>query len=114
MQDRLKDRILYKIDEDNWGLPCKAIALQTPSTSLAIHEGYLVTDTIEQELTFVVEEQVATITLNRPHEGNALTTTMISSLSEAWTRVAQDNDIRVAIITGSGERHFCTGASVSG
>jgi len=61
-----------------------------------------------------VEGHVATITLNRPHEGNALTTTMISSLSEAWTRVAQDNDIRVAIITGSGERHFCTGASVSG
>ena len=72
------------------------------------------TDNSKLELGFVVEDQIAIITLNRPHEGNALTSTMIAALNESWTRVIRDDDILVAIITGAGERHFCTGASVSG
>jgi len=72
------------------------------------------TESPDQELIFEQEGHIATITLNRPHEGNALTPSLIAKLTEAWTRVAQDETIRVAIITGAGERHFCTGASVSG
>jgi len=71
------------------------------------------TDNTEQEVTLVVEEQIATITLNRPHEGNAMTASMVSKLTDVWARVSHDDDIRVAIITGAGERHFCTGASVA-
>jgi len=74
----------------------------------------LSTDGQEQELLFSVEEHIATITLNRPHEGNALTPGLITQLGQAWARVMRDDDIRVAIITGAGERHFCTGASVAG
>jgi enoyl-CoA hydratase/carnithine racemase len=64
-------------------------------------------------LLFTVDEGVALLTLNRPHEGNALTPALLAALEAAWQRVEDDPAIRVAIITGAGERHFCTGASVS-
>lgn len=65
------------------------------------------------ELQFDIDEGVATLTLNRPHEGNALTPGLLAALEAAWIRVEQDGGIRVALITGAGERHFCTGASVT-
>lgn len=64
-------------------------------------------------LLFDVEEGIATLTLNRPHEGNALTPELLGLLERGWSRVERDDGIRVAIVTGAGERHFCTGASVS-
>ncbi|MFZ4603475.1 MAG: enoyl-CoA hydratase/isomerase family protein [Caulobacterales bacterium] len=57
---------------------------------------------------------IALITLNRPHEGNALTSTMGKRIGEIWEDVRTNDAVRVVIITGAGERHFCTGASVSG
>jgi E-phenylitaconyl-CoA hydratase len=65
------------------------------------------------ELLFQVDDGVATLTLNRPHEGNALTPGLLAALGAAWQRVAQDPHIRVALIKGAGDKHFCTGASVS-
>lgn len=64
-------------------------------------------------LLFDVDEGIATLTLNRPQEGNALTPALLVALEDAWNRVERDDSIRVAIITGAGERHFCTGASVA-
>lgn len=64
-------------------------------------------------LGFEVEAGIALLTLDRPHEGNAMTPAMLVALEQAWQRVERDRDIRVAVITGSGDRHFCTGASVS-
>jgi len=63
-------------------------------------------------LLFAVEDSVAVLTLNRPAEGNSLTPALLIALEEAWRRVEDDAAIRVAIITGAGERHFSTGASV--
>lgn len=57
---------------------------------------------------------VAVITLNRPHEGNALTSTMGQLIGEVWEDVRANDAVRVVVITGAGDRHFCTGASVSG
>ncbi len=59
-----------------------------------------------------MEGKVAVITLNRPQEGNSITPEMMIALEKAWTRVNEDTGIVCAIITGAGERHFCTGASV--
>jgi E-phenylitaconyl-CoA hydratase len=70
-------------------------------------------DREEYPILFSVEDGIATITLNRPHEGNAISPGMQEALEKAWARVQNDHDIRVAIIKGAGERHFCTGASVS-
>jgi E-phenylitaconyl-CoA hydratase len=63
-------------------------------------------------LLMAVDDGVAVLTLNRPHEGNALSPALLLALEAAWQRVEADESIRVAIITGAGERHFCTGASV--
>ena len=56
-----------------------------------------------------VEDHVAVITLNRPERHNSLDPETYRGLSESWTRVRDDDDIRVAIITGEGERAFSTG-----
>ncbi len=58
-------------------------------------------------------DQIAFITLNRPERGNSLTPNMQLVARAIWREVERENDIRVAVITGSGERHFCTGFDVS-
>lgn len=68
-----------------------------------------VTETVGYEL----RDGIATITLNRPHEGNAITDELRRGVVAAWDEIKRDDAVRVAIITGAGERHFCTGASVS-
>lgn len=70
-------------------------------------------ETIAAPLTFVVEDGIALLTLDRPERGNALCPAMLAALEAAWARVNRDDDIRVAVLTGAGERHFCTGADVS-
>lgn len=59
-----------------------------------------------------VDQGVATITINRPERHNAMDAEHYAGLSDAWTRVRDDNDIRVAIITGAGERSFTVGADL--
>ena len=63
-------------------------------------------------LEFVVEEGLATITLNRPKRLNALSAGMIDELYEAVTHVATDSDIKAVLITGAG-KGFCSGADIS-
>jgi len=55
---------------------------------------------------------VALITLNRPERLNAMDAEAYRQLSEAWTRVRDDGDIRVAVVTGAGEKSFTTGADL--
>ncbi len=59
------------------------------------------------------EGGIATITLNRPDRGNALTPQMQPMLRAIWADVRDSPDVRVAIITAAGERHFCTGFDVA-
>ena len=63
-------------------------------------------------LRFETDGAVAILTLDRPSRGNALNPAMLIALEEVWARVDADPAIRVAIVTGAGERHFCTGADV--
>lgn len=67
---------------------------------------------MSDDLLFEIEDHTAILTLNRPDVGNALGGDLHESLVEAWRRVRDDSSIRAAIITGAGERHFCTGAQV--
>jgi enoyl-CoA hydratase/carnithine racemase len=55
---------------------------------------------------------IAVITLNRPEKRNALDAEHYQALSEAWTRVRDDDAIRVAIVTGAGDRVFSAGADL--
>lgn len=58
-------------------------------------------------------DHMAIITLARPDRGNSLTPRMHEAMKAIWADVREDPWIRVAIITGEGPRHFCTGADVS-
>jgi enoyl-CoA hydratase/carnithine racemase len=52
---------------------------------------------------------VAVVTLDRPQRANALDPPMLSALAAAWRRIAVDEDIRCAVLTGAGARAFCAG-----
>jgi enoyl-CoA hydratase len=55
---------------------------------------------------------VAIITLNRPQALNAISPEMLVRLAEAWTRVRDDPEVRVALVTGAGDKAFCSGADL--
>lgn len=58
------------------------------------------------------EEKIAIITINRPESLNALNSKTISELSDAFTILDSDTEIRVIILTGSGEKSFVAGADI--
>ena len=59
-----------------------------------------------------VKDFIATVLLDRPEAMNALDPESVSELHAAWDRISNDDSIRVAILTGAGERAFCTGADL--
>jgi enoyl-CoA hydratase/carnithine racemase len=65
-----------------------------------------------ETILFEVADHVATITLNRPERLNATTDISRRELGEAWAIVREDPEIRVAIITGAGDRAFCAGQDI--
>ena len=58
------------------------------------------------------KNHIAYITLDRPDRGNALHASQVEPMKAIWKEVRDDPWIRCAIITATGERHFCTGADV--
>lgn len=63
-------------------------------------------------LVYERRDHVAYITLDRPDRGNALHASMIEPIKAIWAEVRDDPWVRCAVVTASGERHFCTGADV--
>ncbi len=61
---------------------------------------------------FKKENHIAFITLNRPEAMNSLDPESVTRLAEIWAEVRTDDDIRVAILTGTGEKSFCTGTDM--
>ncbi len=53
------------------------------------------------------------ITINRPSKLNALNRATIKELHDAFDKAEDDEDIRVIILTGSGEKAFVAGADIS-
>ena len=62
-----------------------------------------------ETITFEVRDHVAWITLNRPDVMNAFNFAMQMELRKAWLDVRLDDDIRVVVLTGAGEKAFCSG-----
>jgi enoyl-CoA hydratase/carnithine racemase len=54
-------------------------------------------------------DRVLLITLNRPEKMNSLDSEMMQGLEAAWTRMKEDDDLWVAVVTGAGDRAFCSG-----
>lgn len=70
------------------------------------------TDETELPILFSVQDGIAWITLNRPHRLNAFSPEMIVRLADCWEEIAQRPDIRVAVVSGVGERAFSVGADL--
>ncbi len=61
---------------------------------------------------YSVRDSIATIVLNRPEAMNALDPETLVGLEDAWRRVREDDTVRVAVLTGAGDRAFCAGADL--
>ncbi len=71
-------------------------------------------DPVGDDLIRRIEDGVCWITLNRPEAGNAITQFMRDRLAE-WVRDASsDLFVRAVVITGAGDKAFCTGADLRG
>ncbi len=62
----------------------------------------------EELLLIDVADGVATVTLNRPGKGNAMSPQVLLLLAETFEAIARRTDVRVVLLTG-GEKFFCAG-----
>jgi enoyl-CoA hydratase/carnithine racemase len=65
-----------------------------------------------QNLKFETKNHIAYVTINRPEKLNALNMAVMEELRAAFTAIKADTDVRVAILTGSGEKAFVAGADI--
>ncbi|MGZ5729270.1 MAG: enoyl-CoA hydratase/isomerase family protein [Burkholderiales bacterium] len=56
---------------------------------------------------------VAYITLNNPTKANILDKKTSDEISDAWIDLWEDREIRCAILTGAGDKHFCGGHNLA-
>ena len=68
----------------------------------------------EEDVLYSVSNSIATITINRPSKYNALNSDVIRTLHEFFEMVENDASVRVAILTGAGEKAFAAGADITG
>lgn len=59
------------------------------------------------------QDEVAVVTLNRPDSLNSVNRAMRDAIIETLTQLNADNGVRAVVITGAGERAFCSGQDLS-
>ncbi len=67
-----------------------------------------------ESLLYDESDGVAWVTLNRPQALNAFDTTMQRELRELWLMLRTNDDVRCVVVTGSGDKAFCTGLDREG
>lgn len=65
-----------------------------------------------ENLIYEVADSVARITLDRPQVYNALSPALIREITQAVTAADADATVRVVLLTGTGEKAFCSGADL--
>ena len=65
-----------------------------------------------EDLIYSKHEALATIVFNRPHAHNALTPQMLCRLADAFMYAQHDQQIRAIVVTGAGDRAFCSGGDL--
>ncbi len=66
-----------------------------------------------ENIIFQADDGIATITFNRPKALNALNGALLSEFSQALDEIAENEDIRILILTGAGEKSFVAGADIT-
>jgi enoyl-CoA hydratase len=66
-----------------------------------------------ENLLYEKKDGIAFITVNRPAVRNALNSQTVRELSAAFDQAQNDVDVRVVILTGSGEKAFVAGADIN-
>lgn len=67
---------------------------------------------MSDKLTYAVEGHVAHLTINRSDRRNAIDLDIIRGLREAVAAAEGDENVRVAVLTGAGDKAFCAGADL--
>lgn len=65
-------------------------------------------------VSFIVKDHVARVTIDRPDRMNAVDLATEAELVRIWEAIEKDRDVRVVVLTGAGDRAFCTGADMKG
>jgi E-phenylitaconyl-CoA hydratase len=63
-------------------------------------------------ITTNIQDGVALVTLNRPEAMNAIDPESNAQLLQIWDELSRNENVRVLVLTGAGERAFCTGADL--
>ena len=66
-----------------------------------------------ENIIFQVEEGIATITFNRPKALNALNAALLDEFSNALDEIGADENVRVLVLTGAGDKSFVAGADIT-
>ncbi len=61
---------------------------------------------------FTVKDHVARVTIDRPERMNAIDEASEAELMRIWAAIEADDQVRCIVLTGAGERAFCTGADM--
>lgn len=64
------------------------------------------------QLIYEINDGICTITLNRPEVYNALSPALIQEITQAFTQAGEDSNVRVVVLTGSGDKAFSSGADL--
>lgn len=63
-------------------------------------------------INYQITDGICTVTLNRPEVYNALNPALIREITEAFTQAGEDESVRVVVLTGTGDKAFCSGADL--
>jgi enoyl-CoA hydratase len=66
-----------------------------------------------ETLLYAVDSQIATVTLNRPQKHNAQNDTLRREMYQVFSDLSIDEDVKVVVVTGAGEKAFSAGADIS-
>ncbi len=69
---------------------------------------------VDELIRWEVAGGIGRLTINSPEQGNALAGDMRDRLADRFVEASEDLAVRVVVLRGTGERHFCTGAALGG
>ena len=65
-----------------------------------------------EDLLYDAQDGIATVTINRPKVRNAVRPRTYEELTEAMKQAADDPEVGVVVLTGAGDKAFCSGGDV--